>query len=281
MPGSLYIVATPIGNLDDITQRALEVLKQVQLIACEDTRHTRKLLTHYGISTPTISYHEHNELQRAEQLMERLEAGASIAIVSDAGTPGVNDPGFRVVSLAIEKGIGVVPIPGASAPIAALVSSGLPTDEFFFGGFLPPKKNARRAKLSELRPLHATLVFFEAPHRIAATLQDAVDVLGPRRAVVARELTKLHEEFVRGTLNELAAQFSDSGKARGEMVLLIERAGDEQRVEGAEASVGTLVSEYKKEGLDHRAALKKAARALGLTRDEAYRRLMAEKELGR
>ena len=273
MPGSLYIVATPIGNLDDITQRALAVLQQVQLIACEDTRHSRKLLSHYGITTPTISYHEHNEQERAAQLLERLEAGASIAIVSDAGTPGVNDPGFRIVSLAIEKGIPVVPIPGASAPIAALVSSGLPTDEFFFAGFLPPKKNARRARLSELRSLPATLVFFEAPHRIAATLQDALEVLGPRRAVVARELTKMHEEFVRGTLDHLAAQFLDGDKARGEMVLLIERAGDEQRVEGSEASVVALVSEYEKEGLDHRAALKKAARALGLTRDEAYRRL--------
>ena len=195
MAGALYIVATPIGNLEDITQRALRVLGEVDLIACEDTRHTRKLLTHYGINTPTISYHEHNERERATELLARLQAGASLAIVSDAGTPGINDPGFRVVRLAIENGVRVIPVPGPSALITALVSSGLPTDEFFFGGFLPAKSNARRGRLSELRTTPATLVFYEAPHRIAATLKDAHEILGEREAVVARELTKMHEEI--------------------------------------------------------------------------------------
>ncbi|HXD31183.1 MAG TPA: 16S rRNA (cytidine(1402)-2'-O)-methyltransferase [Pyrinomonadaceae bacterium] len=277
MPGSLYIVATPIGNLEDITQRALKILADVDLIACEDTRHTRKLLTHFGINTPTVSYHDHNERERAAELVRRLRGDESVAIVSDAGTPGINDPGFRLVQLAIENEVPVIPVPGPNAVITALVCSGLPTDEFFFGGFLPAKSNARRARLAELRSMPATIVFYEAPHRIAAALKDAREILGPRQAVVARELTKLHEEFARGTLDELAAQFSSSDKARGELVLLIERGAiDEVEVSNLSTSVAAVVAELEKEGLDHRAALKKAARSLGLTRDEAYRRLVAE-----
>jgi len=277
VPGSLYIVATPIGNLEDITQRALKILADVDLIACEDTRHTRKLLTHFGINTPTVSYHDHNERERAAELVRRLRGDESVAIVSDAGTPGINDPGFRLVQLAIENEVPVIPVPGPNAVITALVCSGLPTDEFFFGGFLPAKSNARRARLAELRSMPATIVFYEAPHRIAAALKDAREILGPRQAVVARELTKLHEEFARGTLDELAAQFSSSDKARGELVLLIERGAiDEVEVSNLSTSVAAVVAELEKEGLDHRAALKKAARSLGLTRDEAYRRLVAE-----
>jgi 16S rRNA (cytidine1402-2'-O)-methyltransferase len=280
-PGALYIVSTPIGNLEDITERALRVLKEVALIACEDTRHTRKLLTHYGINTPTVSYHEHNERERALELLGTLQQGASVAIVSDAGTPGINDPGFRVVRLAIENDVPVIPVPGPSALIAALVSSGLPTDEFFFGGFLSAKTNARRTRLGELRSLPATLIFYEAPHRIAATLKDAHEILGPRQAVVARELTKMHEEFARGTLAELSQRFASGERVRGEIVLMIDRAGTESEVirDSAEHSVVEMVAAFENEGLDHRAALKKTARALGLTRAEAYRRLVAERNV--
>lgn len=279
MAGSLYIVPTPIGNLEDITHRALRVLGEVDLIACEDTRHTRKLLSHYGINTKTISYHEHNERERAADLLTRLQAGESIAVVSDAGTPGINDPGFRIVRLAIENGVLVIPLPGPSALITALVSAGLPTDEFFFGGFLPSKANARRSRLAELRALPATLVFYEAPHRIAATLRDAHEILGERQAVVARELTKMHEEFARGLLSELAERFRSNEKARGEIVLIIDRAVIAE-ISGAnkpETSIASLVAKFEEQGLDQRAALKKAAREMGIPRAEAYRRLVAEK----
>ena len=279
MAGTLYLVATPIGNLEDITHRAVRLLSEVDVIACEDTRHTKKLLNHYGINTRTISYHEHNERERAAELLERLRSGSDVAIVSDAGTPGISDPGFRLTRLAIDSEIKVVPVPGASALIAALVSSGMPTNEFLFAGFLPARSGARRTRLSELRSIAATLVFYEGPHRIAATLRDAQEILGERQAVVARELTKMHEEIARGSLSELATRFSSGESARGEMVLIIDRevmpnAGVENNTA---ASVGALVTKFESEGLDHRAALKKAARELGLTRAEAYRRLVAER----
>src|SRR5437868_6608700 len=210
MAGTLYIVATPIGNLEDITQRALRVLREVDLIACEDTRHTRKLLNHLGIETKTISYHEHNERERADELCALLESEQDVAIVSDAGTPLISDPGFRVVNLAIEKGIAVVPVPGASALAAALSASGLASDQFFFAGFLPPRATARIVVLEKLRSIDATLIFYEAPHRIAATLRDALAVLGDREAVIARELTKLYEEFARRKLSELIERLSDA-----------------------------------------------------------------------
>ena len=276
MPGTLYLVATPIGNLDDITLRAMKVLGDVNLIACEDTRHTRKLLTHFGINTRTISYHEHNERERAVELLERLKSGDSIAVVSDAGTPGISDPGFRLVQLAIENDIGVVPVPGAAAFVSALVASGIPADEFFFAGFLPSRATARRAKLKELQAVPATLILYEAPHRLAASLRDASEILGQRSAVVARELTKVHEEFARGTLGELAGRFG-SENVRGEIVLVIERASAETETVSTNRSVSELVSSLESEGLDHRTALKKAARELGLSRDEAYRRLTAER----
>ena len=279
MAGTLYIVSTPIGNLEDITHRAVRVLAEVDLIACEDTRHTRKLLNHYGIKTKTVSYHEHNERERAAKLLKLIQSGSDVAIVSDAGTPGISDPGFRLARLAIESGVRVVPVPGPSALIAALVASGMPTDEFFFGGFLPARSGARRTRLMELRSLPATLVFYDGPHRIAATLKDAHEILGEREAVVARELTKMHEELARGRLSELAARFSSSENARGEIVLIIDRTiiQTETRQDKAPASVGTLVAALENEGLDHRAALKKAARDLGLSRAEAYRRLVAER----
>jgi 16S rRNA (cytidine1402-2'-O)-methyltransferase len=277
MPGTLFLVATPIGNLSDITHRALQVLKDVHLIACEDTRHTHKLLSHYGISTKTISYHEHNEQQRTAHLIQMLQQGSSIAVVSDAGTPSISDPGFRLVRAAIENDITVVSVPGPSALISALVPAGLPTDEFFFGGFLPSRSNARRARLNELRSVPGTLIFYEAPHRLAATLKDAYEILGEREAVVARELTKVHEEIKRGRLSDLAADYTDEKKdIRGEIVLLIDR-----NVLGAapaeEVSVAELVGRFEQEGVDHRAALKKAARELGLSRAEAYRRLISDR----
>jgi 16S rRNA (cytidine1402-2'-O)-methyltransferase len=279
MPGTLYLIATPIGNLEDITHRAVRLLGEVEVIACEDTRHTKKLLNHYGINTRTISYHEHNERERSSELIERLTSGADVAVVSDAGTPGISDPGFRLARIAIDSGVQVVPVPGASALISALVASGLPTDEFFFGGFLPARSGARRARLSELRSLPATLIFYEGPHRIAATLKDALEILGERQAVVARELTKMHEEIVRGSLSELTARFSSPESARGEMVLIIDRTVMPNETAGneSEASVSALVAEFEAIGLDHRAALKKAARELGLSRDEAYRRLVSER----
>jgi 16S rRNA (cytidine1402-2'-O)-methyltransferase len=279
MPGTLYIVPTPIGNLADITHRALQTLKDVDLIAAEDTRYTHKLLQHYGITTKAISYHKHNEQQRSAELLNRLKEGSDIAIVSDAGTPAINDPGFRLVSLALKNDIQVISLPGPSAFVTALVASGLPTDEFFFGGFLPARAAARRARLLELGAVPGTLIFYEAPHRLPATLKDASQLLGPRNAVVARELTKIHEELRRGTLNELAEHYSGSQNVRGEIVLLIDRARDE--VSSTEplnqTEIATLVARFEGEGLDHRAALKRAARELGLSRSEAYRRLVAER----
>ena len=282
LAGTLYLVATPIGNLEDITQRALRVLGEVDVVACEDTRHTRKLLNHFGIKTKTISYHEHNERARAEEICKLLVSGKNVALVSDAGTPLINDPGFRVANAAIELNLPVVPIPGPTALVSALVASGLPSDQFFFAGFLPARAGARRAKLDELSAIPATLVFYEAPHRITATLADALDVLGNRPAAVARELTKLHEEIARGSLRELAQRLGTSSPVRGEMVLLISGAGaDEAPATGdsepASSRLIERVSELEREGLEAKAALKQAARELGMKRDEAYRLVAAQK----
>ena len=218
--GTLYIVATPIGNLEDMTFRAVRVLKEVDLIAAEDTRHTRKLLSHFGISTPLTAYHDHNETLKTPYLIEKLMAGNSLAIVTDAGTPCIADPGYRIVRAAAEEGITVVPVPGASATMAALSASGLPTDEFTFFGFLPAKSGKRKERLKELQAERSLLVFYEAPHRLAATLADMAEVFGPREAIVARELTKIYEEFARGTLAELALRYRDL-QARGEVVVLV------------------------------------------------------------
>jgi len=277
--GILYIVATPIGNLADITHRAIQILKQVDLIAAEDTRHTHKLLQHYGIDTKTISYHEHNEQQRSEELLARLQEGSNVAIVSDAGTPGINDPGYRLVRLAVEHDIPTVSVPGPSALVTALVASGLPTDEFFFGGFLPARSGARRNRLAELRDVPGTLVFYEAPHRLRATLRDAAEGFWSRQAVVARELTKLHEGFRRATLSELAKHYDNSETPRGEIVLLIDRNRSEiaATTKAESDDIAGLVERFESEGLDHRAALKKAARELGLSRAEAYRRLVLQR----
>jgi 16S rRNA (cytidine1402-2'-O)-methyltransferase len=286
--GTLYLIATPIGNLEDITLRALRLLKEVDLIACEDTRHTQKLLNHFDIHTKTVSYHEHNEESRAVELVARLKEGKTIALVSDAGTPAISDPGFRLVRAAIEAGARVESVPGAVAFVTALAASGLPTDQIYFGGFLPAKTHARRARLQSLRALDATLIFYESPHRLAATLKDAFEVLGERASVVARELTKRHEEFARGRLSELIEKFSNAPQARGEFVLLIDRAEIHRANDASEKEISpsiatqdinqqlvALIAALEREGLDHRAALKRVARQLGLTRDEAYRRLIS------
>jgi 16S rRNA (cytidine1402-2'-O)-methyltransferase len=279
MPGTLYIVATPIGNLEDITQRALRVLREVDLIACEDTRHTQKLLNHFGIRQKTISYHEHNEQDRAAELCRLLTEGKDIAVVSDAGTPLISDPGYDLIQLAIKNQIAVVPLPGPVAVVAALTASGLASDQFFFGGFLPARATARRARLQEVATIPATLIFYEAPHRIAATVRDALDVLGNRDAVVARELTKLHEEFVRGKLSALAEKFSRE-TSRGEMVLLISGQLGRSIEPGAESATAELlkrIEQLEAEGVDAKLALKKAARELGWKRDDAYRQVMLQK----
>jgi 16S rRNA (cytidine1402-2'-O)-methyltransferase len=274
----LYLVSTPIGNFEDITLRALRVLKEVDLIACEDTRHTRRLLEHFGIRTPTISYHEHNEQSRAEELTERLSRGESIAIVSDAGTPGVSDPAYRIVTAAIERGVTVVPVPGATALIAGLVASGLPTDSFLFAGFPPHKKQARRARFEELKTGRATLVFYEAPHRIRETLADAREVFGDRQAALARELTKLHEEFLRGTLSELIARF-DAHPPRGEMTLVIAGCRDDNFAPVEDISIHEQVERLMRyESLSRNDAIKRAARSRGLSRREAYQLLLEGKE---
>jgi len=274
MQGTLYIVATPIGNLQDITLRALETLRTVGLIACEDTRHTRKLLNHFNIHKPLISLHEHNERVRAGEMIKKMSGGESIALVSDAGTPAVSDPGFALVRAAHAANITVVPIPGPTALIAALIASGIETDSFFFGGFLPPRSAARRKRLQELRDVPATLIFYEAPHRIARSLEDCEDLLGNRGAAVARELTKVHEEIVTGTLAELAARFA-VGSPKGEFVFVIER-GSEEAVVQTSGNLAGRVTELEVAGSGHKAALKQAAREFGLTRSQAYRRLIEE-----
>lgn len=281
--GCLYLVATPIGNLEDITLRALRLLKEADLIACEDTRRTLKLLNHYGIRKRLVSYHEHNELTRAAELAIELEQGATIALVSDAGMPAISDPGHHLVALCRRHNIPVVPVPGASALVAALAASGLPTGSFYFAGFLPPRAGERRRALSALAAQGGTLVLYEAPHRIVATLRDAREILGDRTAVLAREVTKLHEEFLRGSLDELRNAFR--GKTpRGEITLLIGPAPEARPgapspdAPPAALSLAQRVSEIMRAGgVDQKAALKQAARDLGMTRREAYKKLLRER----
>ena len=270
MSGILFIVATPIGNLQDISQRAVETLSGVDVVACEDTRHTQKLLNHLGIKKRLVSYHEHNEESRSVELIQLLEDGKSVAVVSDAGTPTINDPGFRIIKTAIERGIEIVSIPGPTAFVTALAASGLPTDTFFFGGFLPAKKGERQRRLRELANLPATLILYEAPHRLVASLEDCLSILGDRDAVVARELTKLHEEYSRGKLSALLSQFR-SQTPKGELVLLIDRGSSEGLARTNSRRLPERISELESSGLDRKAALKQAAKEFGLTRSEAYR----------
>jgi 16S rRNA (cytidine1402-2'-O)-methyltransferase len=274
--GTLYVVATPIGNLEDMTFRAVRVLKESNLIACEDTRHTAKLLQHYSIDKPMISYHEHNELQRAEELVAKLEQGLNIAQVSDAGMPGISDPGYRVIKLAIEHGISVIPVPGASAVISALAASGLPTDNFQFLGFLPAKSGQRRTALESLREAQQTIAVYEAPHRIAETMQDIVEILGSERPIVlARELTKMHEEFIRGSASAVLARVQEH-ELKGEMTLLIGKSEGQSQSSGKD--IATRLDEIMREQkIDEKAALKVVAKERGLSKSEAYRELQRKK----
>jgi len=277
-PG-LYLVATPIGNLEDITLRALRVLRSAELIACEDTRHTRRLLDHYGVAVPTISYHEHNERERAAELVARLEQGACIALVSDAGTPGISDPGYRVVQLAIERGIPVISVPGASAAMVALAAAGLPTDDFRFRGFLPARSGPRRTLLEILRNSHTTEIFYEAPHRLRETLQDIVAVLGPERPlVVARELTKIHEEFLRGSAADVLTVIETRGEMKGEIVLLVGKA-PAGALPAVQPSVREKFEALRRQGMAEKPAMKKLAKELGLSRDQLFRELQRTRNL--
>jgi 16S rRNA (cytidine1402-2'-O)-methyltransferase len=281
-PGpALYLVATPIGNLEDITLRALRVLREVDQIACEDTRQTQKLLNHYGITTHTISYHEHNEMTRAAELVKEMQEGASVALVTDAGMPGISDPGYRLISLAIRHHVPVVPIPGASAFLAALVASGLPTDSFRFSGFLPAKRGERRAALQAVRTSPRTQVFYEAPHRMIEALADVCEVLGnARHVVIAREVTKLHEEFLRGRAGEILEALKARDAVKGEITLLIAKAeeADSQVAAAPGMSIRQRVEQIMSEDkVDEKAALKKVAKERGLSKSEAYRELQRSK----
>ena len=275
--GCLYLVATPIGNLEDITLRAIRILKEADIIACEDTRQTQKLLQHYGIRKEMVSYHEHNELTRSPELAIELEQGAKIALVSDAGTPGISDPGHRLVTLCLRHHIPVVPIPGPSALVAALAASGLPTEEFLFIGFLPPRAGARRKALDALKAESRTLIFYEAPHRVVETLADATEILGPRPAVIAREVTKIHEEFLRGPLAELL-ESARKRAPRGEITLLIGPGDPQAQKVELSVSLKERVEQLEAEGgIDRKAALKQAARERGLGKREAYKQLLLER----
>jgi 16S rRNA (cytidine1402-2'-O)-methyltransferase len=276
--GTLYLVATPIGNLEDISLRALRILREVDLIACEDTRHSARLLSHYGISTPRESYHQHNEASRASRLVEMLRAGRQVALVSDAGMPLVSDPGYLLVAACRREGIPVVALPGPSAAVTALAGSGLQSDCFYFAGFLPPRAAARRRRLEELSAIRATLILFEAPHRIAASLQDMLQVLGPRQACLARELTKLHEEWLTGTLQEILDSLRARDTIQGEITLVISRGESAPRETARPGSISDHLDEVmRKTGSPPNEALRSVARQRGISRREAYRLLLREK----
>ncbi|HVN17149.1 MAG TPA: 16S rRNA (cytidine(1402)-2'-O)-methyltransferase [Dongiaceae bacterium] len=276
---ALYLVATPIGNLEDITLRALRVLKEVDVIACEDTRQTQKLLNHYAIATRTTSYHEHNEMTKSAELVKEMQEGASVALVTDAGMPGISDPGYRLVTLAIRHNVPVVPVPGASAFLAALVASGLPTDSFRFSGFLPAKRGERRTVLESIKNSPRTQVFYEAPHRIVESLEDVVDVLGgSRQVVVAREVTKMHEEFLRGRAGEVLETLKKREAVKGEITLLIGKAEEQATHVAADASARPSVRQrveqfMAEEKIDEKAALKRVAKERGISKSEVYREL--------
>jgi 16S rRNA (cytidine1402-2'-O)-methyltransferase len=270
LPAALYIVATPIGNLGDVSARALDTLRGAEVIACEDTRVTGGLLQRFGIDTPMTPYHDHNADRVRPQVLARIQAGAAVALVSDAGTPLISDPGYKLVRACVEEGIAVVPIPGASAVMAALTVAALPTDRFLFAGFLPPKTAARRAALAEIKSLQATLVFYESAQRLANTLADMAAVLGPRGAAVCRELTKLHEEARRGTLEALAAAYETSGPPKGEVVIVVGGAAAAQ----AEADDVDEALQRALETMSVRDAAATVAEALQQPRRSVYARAL-------
>jgi 16S rRNA (cytidine1402-2'-O)-methyltransferase len=276
-PG-LYLVATPIGNLEDITLRALRVLRQADRIACEDTRQTQKLLNHFEIRTPTVSYHMHNEGSRTEELIAELKNGARIAVVSDAGTPGIADPGGQIVTAALTAGVDVFPIPGANAAISGLIASGLTTERFTFHGFLPAKAGQRKTALEELARDDGTHIFYEAPHRILDTLADVEAVFGPEQhVVIARELTKIHEEFLRGSVAGIRSQLASRPSVRGEIVLMLTPTPTESASEGRQTTLAADVATMmKSEGISEMDALKRVARERGIGKSQAYRELQRE-----
>jgi 16S rRNA (cytidine1402-2'-O)-methyltransferase len=276
MPGTLYIVATPIGNLEDITLRALRVLKEVDVVAAEDTRHTQVLLNHYGIQTPLTSYHEHNERTKAEALVKQLLKGQDVALVSDAGTPAISDPGFRLVKQAVDAGIRVIPLPGASALTAVLSASGLPTDRVAFEGFLPAKKKQRREKLRALRDEARTLLFYEAPHRLAETLDDVHELLGDREAVLAREVSKVHEEFLRGRISELLHALRRR-EIRGEFTLIISGSAGEIAV--TEDRLKAEIYELHLRGMRVKEIAEVLGEKFGYPKKEIYRLALAGKRI--
>lgn len=268
--GNLYIIATPIGNLEDITLRAIRILKEVDLIAAEDTRHTLKLLNHLEISKPLISYHRHNEEIRAEELIKELKTGKNIGLVSDAGTPGICDPGEEIIKKCIEESIKIVPIPGACAMINALITSGISTKEFIFLGFLPLNKKSRKEKLEEIKNANKTIILYEAPHKLKNTLNDLSDILQSREVVLARELTKIHEEYIRGTVKELMEK---TDNLKGEMILIIEKNNKDN--EEALNSLNNLTLEehynfYEKRGLNKKEIIKKIAKDRNVSKNEIY-----------
>jgi len=267
--GTLYIVATPIGNLEDITLRAIRILKEVSVIAAEDTRHTRHLLDRYGIGTPLTSYHDHNKEEKAPVLVERMLEGSSVALVSDAGTPGISDPGYFLINLAADQKIPVVPLPGATAAIAALSISGLPTDRFVFEGFLPAKHTARLKRLQHLIQEERTIIFYEAPHKIVKTLADMIEAFGDRRAVITRELTKLHEETVRGTLSEILKHLQE-GTIKGEFTIIVHGSSagpQKQDIDTAQYLRNLMLHR----GLSRKEAVSIASEELGLPKKEVYK----------
>jgi 16S rRNA (cytidine1402-2'-O)-methyltransferase len=273
MAATLFVVATPIGNLEDITFRAVRILKEVRWIACEDTRQTAKLLNHYSIDTPMVSYHDHNEMDRAKELVERLLAGSSGALVSDAGMPLVSDPGYRLVHAAVEAGIQVQAVPGASAGLTALAASGLPTDRFYFGGFLPVKPGQRFHAVEAIRHEAATVIFYEAPHRILDALTDIESALGPRQVVVARELTKIHEEFLRGTAAEIRSTLAARDAVKGEFTILIGKATGPVV---DETPLNDAVESCIRGGMSRMDAMKAVARQRGLSKRDVYRSVEIE-----
>jgi 16S rRNA (cytidine1402-2'-O)-methyltransferase len=280
--GCLYVVATPIGNLEDISMRALRILKEADVVACEDTRQTLKLLSHFDISKRLVSYHEHNEMTRAAEIVIELEQGAKVALVSDAGTPAISDPGHRLVSLCLRHGIHVVPVPGASAFVAALAASGMPIEQFVFVGFVPARPTARRKALRALASDPRTLALYEAPHRLLDTLEDVLEILGNRPAVIAREVTKMHEEFLRGHIEDLI-DAARKKAPRGEITLLIgppDGHAPHAAAHPAESvPLARRVEEIMRErGLDRKAALKQVARERGITRREAYKQLLVTRD---
>ncbi len=278
IPGQLYLCSTPIGNLEDITLRVLRILKEVDIIAAEDTRHTKKLLTHYDIHTPVTSYHEHNEREKGLKLISEIQYGKNVALVSDAGTPGVSDPGYELVVLAIKEGIKVVPCPGASASLAALAASGLPTDRFVFEGFLPRSGKDRDKALKRVLSEERTVIFYESPYRIIKTLQELLDYGGDRNVVVTRELTKVYEQFIRGTVSDALVYF-ETKKPKGEFTVLIEGRREDRKIvlpdkDGISAQVEELITQ----GIDKKSAIKQVSQTLGISKRQVYSAVLEDRK---